>query len=117
MTRGQTAMRPRGPRRVRLWVGPAAACAVDVVVTLACQPAEYWAGDRGAADELNPVGYWLLSLNPWAFAVGAVLLIGLYVLLIERLTPSLARVASFVILFLHALGAACWAAGWYGKVG
>src|SRR5262245_50308360 len=96
--------------RVRLWVGPVAACALDVAATLACQPAAYWAGDRGAAEEANPLGLWVLRQHPWAFAGGAAALLALYVVLIERLPPSLARVASFVILFLHAAGGASWAA-------
>src|SRR5689334_6033399 len=98
------------PRRVRLWVGPVVACAIDAAVTLACQPAAYWSGDRAAAEEANPLGMWVLRLHPWAFAGGAAALLGLYVVLIERLPPWLGRVASFVILFLHAAGAASWAA-------
>jgi len=95
-------------RRVRLWVAPVCFCAVDAAVTLAGQSPAYWSGERVEAWEANPVGLWLLWLHPLAFAAGAVASMELYVLLLERLPRNLARLASFVILFLHALGAATW---------
>ena len=95
-------------RRVRLWIAPASFCAVDAAVTLVGQSPAYWSGERGEAFEANPLGLWLLWLHPLAFAGGAAASLMLYVLLIERLPINLARLASFVILFLHALGAATW---------
>src|SRR5262245_15517608 len=95
-------------RRVRLWLVPVAFCAVDVTATLLGQPSDYWAGQRDQVREANPVADAILRWHPLAFVVGAVALMGVYVLLIERLPRNLARVASFVIVFLHAVGAATW---------
>jgi hypothetical protein len=98
------------PRRTRLWVGPVLLGLLDVGLTMAGQPPAYWAGDRLAAHEANPLAAWLLHAHPAAFAVAAAGLLAGYVVLIERLPSSLARVAAFVILFLHALGASSWLA-------
>jgi hypothetical protein len=95
-------------RRVRLWIGPVLMCAVDAVVTLLGQPESYWDGARHSAKESNPFGLWLLHIHPSAFVAGVMVSILGYVLLIERLPKNLARVASFLLLFLHALGAASW---------
>jgi hypothetical protein len=95
-------------RRTRLWIVPVWFCAVDAAVTLVGQSSAYWSGERGEAYEANPLGLCLLWLHPLAFAGGAAASLLLYVLLIERLPQNLARLASFVILFLHALGAATW---------
>jgi hypothetical protein len=96
------------PQRIRLGVGPVLLCLLDTALTLAGQPAAYWAGDHPAACEANPVAAWLLRAHPGAFLSGVAGLLVLYVVLIERLPPSLARVAVFVIVFLHALGASSW---------
>jgi rhodanese-related sulfurtransferase len=110
------------PRRLRLWAGPVLMCAVDASVTLLGQAATYWAGEYSAAKEANPLGLVLLWWHPAAFAAGAMLSVALYVLLIERLSQHLAKVAAFLALSLHSLGAASWfvqtgPAGWAVALG
>ena len=95
-------------RRVRLWIAPIGFCAVDAAVTLVGQGPAYWSGERGEAHEANPMGLWLLHQHPLAFVVGLVASLAFYVLLMERLPGNLARLAAFVILFLHAVGGATW---------
>jgi hypothetical protein len=89
---------------------------LDVALTVAGQPDAYWAGNRLAAREANPLATWLLHVHPAAFLVGAGGLLVVYVGVISWLPINLARVAAFVLLVLHALGAARWLArhGWPG---
>jgi hypothetical protein len=95
-------------RRVRLWVAPIVCCALDAALTLIGQPDAYWAGERGEANEANPLGRLLLHWHPLAFAAGALAAMLFYALLLERLPWNLSRVTSFVILFSHSMAAAMW---------
>ena len=94
--------------RLRLWSGAVLMCLLDAGLTLAGQSDAYWAGDRLAFREANPVAAWLLRTHPAAFAVGAVLLALGYVVLVEWLPLRLARPAASLTLLLHALGASTW---------
>jgi hypothetical protein len=94
--------------RLRLSAGPLTFCVLDATLTLIGQPEAYWTGDRLAAREANPLGLWLLHLDPLAFVAGVGVALGVYALLLVRAPVNLARVIAFVILFLHAVGAATW---------
>jgi hypothetical protein len=98
--------------RTLLCAGPLAFCLLDATLTLLGQGEAYWSGDRLAAREANPLGLWLLHLNPVAFVGGAAISLALYALLLTWLPANLARVAAFAILFLHAVGAATWLLRW-----
>jgi hypothetical protein len=94
--------------RLRLCAGPLGFCLLDATLTLLGQPAAYWGGDLLAAREANPAGLWLLHLHPLAFPAGVLTSLSLYALLLARLPANLARVAAFLILFLHGVGASTW---------
>jgi hypothetical protein len=98
--------------RLRLAARPLAFCMLDATITLIGQPEAYWAGDLLAAREANPLGRWLLHLDPLAFIAGVVGSLAVYALLLTRLPANLARVAAFAILFLHAVGASTWLLHW-----
>jgi hypothetical protein len=98
--------------RLRLCAGPLCFCLLDATLTLAGQPEAYWTGDRLAAREANPLGRWLLYVDPLAFLAGVGLSLGLYAAALALAPPSAARVLAFVILFAHALGASTWLVRW-----
>jgi hypothetical protein len=98
--------------RFRLGVGPLAFCLLDATLTLFGQPEAYWSGDLLAAREANPLGRWLLHLDPLAFVAGAAGSLALYALLLVRLPENQARVTAFAILFLYAVGASTWLLRW-----
>ena len=67
---GKLNLRMNYPKR-RLWLclPVMVTCVLDVAVTLAGQPAEYWISSYIVVNEANPVSYWLLTMNPGAFAL------------------------------------------------
>jgi hypothetical protein len=98
--------------RIRLCVGPLTFCILDATFTLIGQPEAYWSGDFLSAREANPLGRWLLHVQPLAFVVGVTASLALYALLLVRLPANLARVAAFLILFFHSVGASTWLLRW-----
>jgi hypothetical protein len=96
--------------RQRLWLclPPITLCAFDGCVTLWGQPAAYWAGDRAAVYEGNPLAAWLLALHPLAFAAAGVpyglLLAGAILRLPRRCSEAVAVLFSFS----HAVGVLTW---------
>lgn len=95
----------------RLWlcVLPITLCALDGCVTLWGQPAAYWAGDRAALNEGNPLSAWLLAVHPLAFAAAgvpyALLLAGAILWLPRRCSEAVAVLLSFS----HTVGLLSWA--------
>ena len=49
---------------IRLLALPVALSVLDFSVTLFFQPAAYWAGDRMAVVEANPIARWVLIIHP-----------------------------------------------------
>src|SRR5262245_25298411 len=95
-------------RPVWLVLPPLLCYGLDVTLTLAGQPAPYWAGDRAAVREANPLARWLLACHPAAFALAA-LGWGLTVAVVLWWRPGrLAVVLAFALTLLHAVGAASW---------
>jgi hypothetical protein len=82
--------------------------AIDVTLTLAGQPDEYWRGDFGTAMESNPLAHPVLARGPLPFVLLAVawaLVLGISVALIPiRLAPWIAVVSTMG----HAVGASTW---------
>jgi hypothetical protein len=100
-----------------LWVAPVFCCTLDASLTLIGQPADYWAGERDAANEANPLARLLLLWHPLAFAAGIVAAMLFYALLLGLLPRNLARLASFGILFPHSLGVGMWCVSLLGLAG
>lgn len=88
---------------------PALVCYLgDLSITLAGQPAAYWAGDRDRAIEYNPVARWLLVESPWLFLSVAVVWAAIFTILILRWRHPFAVVMAFLLTLLHAVGMATW---------
>ncbi len=94
----------------RLWLlAPAAALyAGDVALTLAGQPADYWAGAYGSALEANPVAHPLLSRGPGLFVAVAAAWLATLSTVVVTWRHSLAGWVAVVVAGAHAVGGACW---------
>ena len=108
------------PTRIPLWLSPLTVYAADILLTLAGQPAEYWAGDHSTVREANPLAAGLLVIHPAAFVAAAVVWATVFLLLIRTGRPW-AVVVAFVLTVGHAVGAASWLmrfgpAGWVGGI-
>jgi len=97
-------------RRGRLWLlAPAAALyAGDVGLTLAGQPAAYWAGAYGAAVEVNPVAHPLLAHSPWAFAAAAGCWLAVLAAVIGCGPRRAAGWVAAAVAVAHAVGGSSW---------
>lgn len=95
-------------RLLGLCLPPLVLCLVDATVTLVGQPAQYWAGDYASLSEGSPTFHQLLELHPAAFAAGILVWVLVFVSAILLLPGVLALVASLVVTFAHAAGAATW---------
>ena len=95
-------------RRAWTCIGPAVLCVVDVGVTLACQPEEYWLESYQSGHESNPLARWLLETGPLAFAAGGLVWILLFSAVVWHLRLAAARLVALAILLAHALGASTW---------
>lgn len=96
--------------RNALWlvVPPAVMCAMDGLLTLFGQPAEYWAGDYAAAWEGSPSFHDYLTIHPLV-AVGAMLLwMAIFSALVLLLPEMLALTLSMAIAIGHMSGAGSW---------
>ena len=86
---------------------PAVLCyAADIGVTLAGQPAEYWAGDYAAVHEINPLARALLKTHPMLFLAAATAWAAVFTILIVYW-----RYGAWVAVALtvgHTVGAATW---------
>lgn len=98
------------------------ACGADVAMTLVGQPAAYWAGNRAAAQDFNPLARGLLEVHPAAFPLAAA--VGLVVLaVVFHIRPGarFAIVIAFVVTFAQSVAAAGWLIrygplGWVGAL-
>ncbi|QEG40665.1 hypothetical protein [Roseimaritima ulvae] len=93
--------------KLELAVLPAIAAVSDGTATLVGQQPEYFAGQTDP-EELNPIGFFLLSMSPqlfgWTLAAWVVVLI-----LFVRFAPyRLAAWGSLVVTGLHVFGVATW---------
>jgi hypothetical protein len=97
-------------RRARLWlcVPPLVFCLLDQSVTLYCQPARYWAGDRSTAQEGNPWFHWLLMQHPLAFEAGIAAWIAVFALVILFTPRRVAMTISIAIVLGHTWGTSTW---------
>ena len=82
--------------------------AADVLITLAGQSSNYWAGDYSAAREGAPVGAMLLKAHPLAFLGAAVLYAVGVALLIRYLPAPLSLWGSLGMLIAHTSGFLSW---------
>jgi hypothetical protein len=117
---GNGSSNSRGDRHPtgRWWLVPPVVgiYALDVALTLTGQPPTYWAGDYATVNEINPVGYALLRLGPWAFLGTAAVWLVALVLLTLWWRHWLAEGVVKVLTAGHAIGGACWVArhgGWW----
>ena len=92
----------------RLLTAPFVLSFVDLTVTLLFQPAEYWAGERSAVVEGNPIARWAFSIHPLMIIPG---FIGWYALIIPLILKSPAWVGLRVHIFL-VLGHLVMISGW-----
>ena len=96
------------PNRLRFVLPAIVLFALDVAFTLAGQPAQYWAGDRAAANEANPLAHVLLANSPWLFAgMASAWSIVLAVVLGRWTSRNSDRLAQFIAV-AHALGGGSW---------
>jgi hypothetical protein len=96
--------------RRRLWLlAPAVALyAGDVGLTLAGQPAAYWAGVYGEAVEANPVAHPLLVRSPWLFVAFASCWLAVLSGIIACGPPQVAGWVAVVVAAAHAIGGGSW---------
>lgn len=81
---------------------------IDVTMTLAGQPAEYWAGDYERVIEYNPIARALLVYHPGLFAGAAVawaLVVAAFVLWVRH---PLARWVAILLTVGCAVGGSSW---------
>src|SRR5262249_31947726 len=95
-------------RKWWLCVAPASVCALDAAVTLAFQPAAYWAGQFDKVGELSPLDRWMLLQHPLVFVAWVCTWITAFSLVLLWL-PTRASLALAVMLILgNATGASSW---------
>jgi hypothetical protein len=95
-------------RKLWLCLPPFVLALLDYTLTLTGQPPAYWTGAYEHAEELNPIARVFLVWHPWAFiALGAAWVLVFSVGLVW-LPPAMARVASFLLTFSHAVGSCSW---------
>lgn len=97
------------------WLPPLAVYGLDIALTLAGQSAAYWAGDRAAAVEANPLAYHLLAVSPWLFLGLAVAWAAGFLALIT-VGGRVGRAVAYLVAVGHTFGAASWLIklGWPG---
>jgi hypothetical protein len=100
-------------RFLGLCLPPILFCVLDFTLTLVCQPAEYWQGDRTRMIEGSPTFHYLLSIDPAAFVVGVLVWIALFVALLLLLPDTPALITSIAIVFGHTAGTVAWLRGRY----
>jgi hypothetical protein len=95
-------------RRAWLYVGPAVMCLIDLAVTLAYQPSEYWHQGYQFVHESNPAARWFLQIHPLAFLGASLLWILAFSAAIFSLRFATARIVALAVLLAHAFGASTW---------
>jgi len=92
-----------------LCVPPLVFCALDTILTLLGQTAEYWKGGQLAYDnESSPTFHYLLSVHPAAFVAGIAGWAAILVVVLLLLPDTLALIVSVAVVLGHAVGAATW---------
>ena len=81
---------------------------LDVILTLAGQSWEYWAGNFSDAKELNPLFLWFLSNGPDVFLVATVAYIFLLVVILLLVPFRIAIMTAYIASIAHLIGAASW---------
>ena len=95
-------------RYFRLAAVPFVLSLTDVFVTLYYQPEAYWAGDRGALIEANPIVWVALRLHPLLMIPGVLGWYGCVFLLMFK-TPSRVGLRIYVLLVAgHLIGIGGW---------
>ncbi len=96
--------------RRRLWLlAPAAGLyAADIALTLAGQPAEYWAGEYASADEANPVAHVLMAHSPWLFLGLATCWLTIFSAAVLLWRHHAAGWLAVGLTFAHAVGGGSW---------
>lgn len=83
---------------------------VDAGITLAGQPAEYWAGNREYANEAFPVFAWGLKNGPWTFVLLCMAWLAMFCALIVFIPHVLSEILSLALVNGHTWGAMTWLA-------
>ncbi len=81
---------------------------LDVILTLAGQSREYWAGNFSEAKELNPLFHWFLSNGPDVFLIASIAYILLLVVILFLVPLRIAIITSYIASIAHLIGAAGW---------
>jgi hypothetical protein len=104
-------------RRWWLCLPPLTAYCADVIATLLGQAAEYWNGRYDAPLEANPIGWWLLSVHPWAALAGAGIWAVTFTLVVRYWQYRVPTAA--IITAGHTFGVCTWLirVGWPGWIG
>jgi len=95
---------------LRLLIPPLLACAADVSLTLAGQPAGCWRGDRSQVMEFNPAARLLLIGHPMLFVVAGLLTSAAVVVVVLRCNRRLAGGVSLLVTLGHTIAAGAWLA-------
>jgi hypothetical protein len=104
-------------KRWWLCLPPLVAYSADVTATLLGQPVEYWDGNYNRPLEANPIGWWLLSISPWAALVAAALWAIAFTLVVRYWRFRVPTAA--ILTASHTFGVSTWLIrlGWPGWVG
>jgi hypothetical protein len=94
--------------RARVAIAPVSLALVDMGLTLAGQPSDYWGGDYAAVLEANPLARLLLEIHPGLFAAASVAYLAAIALAVFRLPPRGARCLALVFTLTHAFGGSTW---------
>jgi hypothetical protein len=95
-------------RRWWLCIAPAAACVLDAGLTLAYQPADYWAGRFGAVNEVSPIDRWMLLRHPLAFVAWVATWITAFSFAIRYLPTRAGMAVALTLILGNVSGAYSW---------
>jgi hypothetical protein len=94
-----------------LCLGPIILTLLDYGMTLAGQPAAYWAGNYLCVREGSALLRWCLHQHPLVFVVVATAVTGVYCLLIMHWPRRAAHALAAWLMGTHAFGVATWVFG------
>ena len=81
---------------------------VDAGITLACQPSQYWAGDRTFINEMFPLFAWGLAKGPSVFALLCAMWVLAFSVVIMVIPRLLAEILSLSLVSGHTWGTMTW---------
>lgn len=96
------------PHRIGLCLAPLLPKILDMTLTLAGQCAAYWQGDYSQVAEANPLMRWVLEQHPLGFVAVSLAGMAFYASLLYWLPHKHGRLVAFIIIVVHAYGAASW---------